>query len=129
MADSLKFNCRWSRSTTERGSVLGVETCAVVSAKGRELAIPAKYTMALQELGRDDSIVIAQADKGGVLVMGDFTSYIAKMEALLSELGEETRKKNIKDSTMQQGRSSEDWRRESDCSTCGGNATRADDPR
>nr|XP_027233031.1 uncharacterized protein LOC113824484 [Penaeus vannamei] len=73
-------------SALERGFLQGVVTCAVAAAKDREPAIPARYTRTLQELGRDESIVIAPADKGGGVVIIDNTDYVSKMEILLSDV-------------------------------------------
>jgi len=86
MADCIESNYRRNLSALERGFLQGVVTCAVASAKGREPAIPARYTRALQELGRDESIVIAPADKGGGVVIIDNTDYVSKMEILLSDV-------------------------------------------
>jgi len=86
MADFIESNYRRNLSAIERGFLQGVVTCAVASAKGRKPAIPARYIKALQELGRDDSVVIAPADKGGGIVIINSTDYINKMEILLSDV-------------------------------------------
>ncbi|XP_047476422.1 uncharacterized protein LOC125030428 [Penaeus chinensis] len=86
MADCIESNYRRNLSAIEKGFRQGVVTCAVASARGREPVIPARYIKALQELVRDDSTVIAPADKGGGVVLIDGADYVTKMEVLLSDI-------------------------------------------
>lgn len=48
--------------------------------------MPARYIRALQELGRDDSIAIAPAEKGGGVVITDNTNYVTKTKVLFLDV-------------------------------------------
>lgn len=74
MADFIDSNYRRNLSTIERGFLQGIVTCIVTSAKESEPAVPASYNKTIQELGRDNYIIIATADKGISVVIIDVST-------------------------------------------------------
>ena len=83
--ESLNQNYKWSESDVDKGFVQGVTACYHALANADKCAIPRRYEVALQKLGKDDSIVISRADKGGGVIIMNKIDYIDKMLELLND--------------------------------------------
>ena len=85
LLDHVVSNHRWGDTDLDVGFKQGVITCCLSSAKDSTPAIPRRYVKALRDLGKDESISIITADKGGGIVIMDRQVYIQKMSQLLDD--------------------------------------------
>ena len=84
--DLLAKNNKFGDSDIDKGFKQGVTTCLAALACSNRSALPRRYLQAMQNLSKDDTIVITSADKGGGIVILDKTTYIDKMQALLCDV-------------------------------------------
>ena len=78
-------NYRGNRGTTDNGFVQGLSWALEAVAQDHEWALPRRHREALRDLGRDESIFISSADKGGGVVIMGSQQYTEKMGVLLSD--------------------------------------------
>ena len=83
--DLLAKNNKFSDSDIDKGFKQGVMTCLSALAHSNRSALPRRYRQAIQDLAKDESIVITSADKGGGIVILDKVAYTEKMHTLLSD--------------------------------------------
>lgn len=69
LIDYVVSNHRWTDSDVDKGFIQGITACCVADASSRPPAIPRRYVTALKSLRDDETIVITQADKRGVLLV------------------------------------------------------------
>ncbi|XP_076037064.1 uncharacterized protein LOC143022637 [Oratosquilla oratoria] len=81
----VESNYRWGDSDIEKGFKQGVITCFHALARSNQCTIPKRYRLALEELGKDDNLIITSADKGGGVVVMNKKDYNDKMLDLLSD--------------------------------------------
>ena len=85
LLDHVVSNHRWGDKDIDVGFKQGVITCCMSSAKNATPAIPRRYIKALRDLGKDVSISIITADKGGGVVVMDRQTYTQKIGELLED--------------------------------------------
>ena len=85
LMDVIYGNYRATSSPLERGFAQGIAIGAFAAAKVHPSTIPRRFTRALVELGKDATIAIVPADKGGGLVLLDRVDYVSKMMDLLND--------------------------------------------
>ena len=85
IVDVIQSNYRRKSSSIEKGFAQGLAMCTLSVAKNQPSAIPRRHLQALKELGRDETLAIVPADKGGGLVILDRIDYINKMLALFND--------------------------------------------
>ncbi|XP_076045821.1 uncharacterized protein LOC143028065 [Oratosquilla oratoria] len=85
-------NSIWSDTEAEKGFKQGVTACCIALSASIPRSLPHRYISALKELGKDNSIFISQADKGGGVVIMDKADYVRKMEQLLEDEDTYTKK-------------------------------------
>ena len=85
IVDVIQSNYRRNVSSIERGFVQGVSMCTLSVAKNQPSALPRRHLQALKELGKDETLAIVPADKGGGLVILNRIDYINKMMALFND--------------------------------------------
>ncbi|XP_063849711.1 uncharacterized protein LOC135093961 [Scylla paramamosain] len=84
-ADYVLKNYTWTNSDVEKGFIQGVLACYSSLASEQPSAIPKRYREALNNLRKDDSVMITKSDKGGGVVIMNKADYSAKMMNLLSD--------------------------------------------
>ena len=85
LLDYVVANQRWADNDLEVGFKQGVIACCMASAAKSKPSIPRRYVKALQNLGKDNNIIITSADKGGGIVVMDKQMYNQKMQLLLDD--------------------------------------------
>ena len=85
LADLLIKNHRWKDSSTDQGMMQGLSLAAHISALEQPSTLPRRYTKALKDLNKDESIELTSADKGGGIVILNKTDYVDKMNSLLTD--------------------------------------------
>ena len=83
--DHVNKNYKYEDSHAEKGFIQGIVACCKALADKEKNSMPKRYQLALEELAKDQSLVITQADKGGGIIILDKTEYDKKMEELLSD--------------------------------------------
>ena len=85
IVDVIQSNYRRKSNSIEKGFVQGVGMCTLSVAKNQPSALPRRHLQALKELGKDDTLALTPADKGGGIVILNRTDYINKMLALFND--------------------------------------------
>ncbi|XP_076061606.1 uncharacterized protein LOC143037352 [Oratosquilla oratoria] len=84
LSQYLEKNYKWRTNDIDIGFIQGILLCCTIAAKDRHPAIPRRFIMALNELQRNENILITTADKGGGIVIMDKAD-IKKIEGLLTD--------------------------------------------
>ena len=85
IVDVIQSNYRTNTSSIEKGFIQGVAMCTLSAAKNQPSALPRRHVQALKDLGKDRSLAVVPADKGGGLVILDRIDYVNKMLALFND--------------------------------------------
>lgn len=85
LIEHIARNYRSTDNSADRGFIQGVVTCCKLLSDQEGGTLPRRYHKALDELAKDESIIITSADKGGGIVIMDRSDYLEKMNDLLKD--------------------------------------------
>ena len=68
-------NYKWNDSDAEKGFIQGILAVCKTLADNEPSSLPKRHLKALEELAKDDNIVVTQADKGGGVVIMNSSTY------------------------------------------------------
>ena len=83
--DHLNKNYKYDDSHAEKGFIQGIVACCKALADRETNSLPRRYQLALDDLAKDQSIIITQAYKGGGIIVMDNEEYVQKMKELLAD--------------------------------------------
>ena len=78
-------NYRYKDSDIDKGFVQGFTAGCAAFSNATISALPRRYLTALKELSEDGNTIVTTADKGGGVVLMDYSDYKSKMFDLLSD--------------------------------------------